>query len=898
MFSRYQGEQVQAVPPGYLESAQAQAAMYANIGQTIAKSIGDIKQNELKSEELSLKKGENAEAKRKNDLYERKLNTEENTSFIGEIEKISTLHQKSLDAIDQEIGTIDKEMRAGQGKLAEVEMKTLQSKMDALRAQRGSIAGRMHDLSTRAYNYATGGGKNPQGEKPAEGQGQGKPNTVNGIPVGANIIEAPAGGAQSLWDRIGTPDITKPRADHTGFIPTNYLNGANVMGSSGNGVVSTYTTNGMGGAPKKVVVQDGRVHSVIGSSGKAVQLSGFLPEQSISAAEEYAQLVASEQPVDASNTEDPHQFPATPEAKLEEQAMPAPLKQSMYRIPVEGLKADPKSGNEQGAVHGTIEFLDGKPRVMFNWDLLDPVKVGPKGAEGSKQSLRMLTMMNYILSTGQDSEVETVSDEEFAEARRLFHTENNGNELPRIARAYALAIRDTAKQDSPESNRFGLRFRDEYGMWPTEFLIKGEQDNDQIITPSVKVLNEENVAGVLGKVREAEKDLITISQRPEGLELEDPSIAQIRKLKAKRDFAMDTFNGPGSKKQKDEALKEIKALDDELKYWESESRTYQARVQQWNDSIKAQQAKIEAAKGPITTQKTLSEIESNEQHTAKVAKETLRNFFPQTGKEIFKYGGWMPAKLQRIKGFSQQLQDSLGRNYKWSLQPSEVVDELWKNNRWKDIERISAMLPTQEQWTAIDTSHKSAIGAIVPLNKLKEENDKLVRTWVGPGGVVQTQYKKLTDNELADAETMRAAIIKDIRVALVGPGNPSNYEQEILRTIVPDPKEFFSNPQRNSIRLKALTLLVILNHAANMRHNGMDMPDKTVYDWYNQAYGKSLGEVIDAKTFANIFEDYSRASTAYKSNEAIGRATDQATSFGDLLLKRLEEAEAAKARAK
>lgn len=898
MFSRYQGEQVQAVPPGFLESSQAQAAMYANIGQTIAKSIGDIKQNELKAEELGLKKSENVEAKRKNDLYERKLNTEENTSFIGEVEKISAMHQKSLDSIDGEIGTLDKELRAGQGKLSEIELKTIETKMQALRTQRGSIAGRMHELSNRAYNYVTGGSKTPQGEKPAEGQGQGQPNTVNGIPVGSNIIEAPAGGARSLWDRIGTPDITKPRADQSGFIPTNYLSGANAMGSSGNGVVSTYTTNGMGGAPKKVVVQDGRVHSVVGSSGKAVQLSGFLPEQSISAAEEYAQLVASEQTTNASNTEDQHQFPATPEAALTEQAMPAPLRQSMYRIPVEGLKADPKSGNQEGAVHGTIEFQDGKPRIMFNWDLLDPVKVGPKGAEGSKQSLRMLTMMNYILSSEQDYEVETVSDEEFAEARRLFHTETNSNELPRIARAYALAIRDTSTKDTPESNRFGLRFRDEYGMWPTEFLIKGEQDNDQIIAPSVKVLNEENVAGVLGKVREAEKDLITISQRPEGLELEDPSIGHIRKLKAKRDFAMDTFNGPGNKKQKDEALKEVKAIDDELQYWEAESRTYQARVQQWNDSIKAQQAKIDAAKGPITTQKTLTEIESNEQHSAKVAAATLKNFFPQTGKEIFKYGGWMPSKLQRVKGFAGQLQDSLGRNYKWSLQPSEVLDELWKANRWKDIERMGALLPTPEQWSAIDTSHKSAVGAVVPLIKLKQENDKLVKTWLGAGGVVQTQFKKLTDNELADAETMRAAIIKDIRVALVGPGNPSNYEQEILRTIVPDPKEFFSNPQRNSLRLKALTLLVILNHAANMKYNGMDMPDKSVYDWYNKTYGEALGEVIDAKTFANIFEDYTRSSNAYKSNEAIGRPTEQATSFGDLLMKRLEEAEAAKARAK
>lgn len=893
LFQNYTSEQVPMIPAGYMEAAQAQASMYANMGQQVAKMVGDSEANKIKAAEV-------AQLERKNNLYERNLDDKDAVSMVGEVEKISALHQKSLDAIDGELGTLDKQLRGE--KLNDLDRKGIEDKMAKLREQRGSIAGRMHELSQRAFDYVTNrprGSKGAPAPAPSGGNDIIQPQGVTPLPNGT-IREAKPGEGVNMLDMpvdiMNTP--AKPRVDYRGFTPTNYLTANNPLGSGGTGVVSTFTTNRMGGAPKKVVVQDGRVHSVVDSSGRATQINGFIPEQSISAVEEYANATNSEQPVDASNTENPHQFPETPDVALTEQAMPAPLKGSMYRIPVEGLEADPKSGNADGRVHATIEFKDGRPRMLFNWDLLDEAKVGKVGVESTRKSQRMLSMMNWILMNGQEQEVEVVTPEEFSQARRLFQTKNNGNEMYRIAQAYALASRDTGNVDTPEANRFGLRFHDEFNMYPTEFLVKGEVDNEIMITPSAKILNEENVNGVLGKVREAEGELATVSTRPSDLEKDDPAIPKIRKLKEKRDFAMDTFNGPGNKKQKDEALKEIKAIDDELKFYEAESRSYQSRIQQWQDSIKAAQAKIEAAKGPITTQKTLTEIEANEQHAASVATKTIKNFFPASGKEIMKYGGWLPSKYNDIRGYTSTLTDPLGQRYKWNLSPAETVDMLWKNGKWKDIERIGGMLPTPEQWSAIDTAHRSAIGAIVPLAKLKKENEGLLETWRGRGGVPQTQFKKLTSTELAEAETMRAAIIKDIRVALVGPGNPSNYEQEILRSIVPDPKEFFSSPERNKVRLKALTLLVILNHAANMRYNGMGKPDASVYKWYTENYGDVLGETIDATTFNNIYEDYSRAATMYKSNEARGRDTHSAAQFGENLLKRLEEAEIAKTKAK
>jgi len=43
MFARYTGEQVQQIPPGFMEAAQAQAQMYASIGQNIANGLYKMK---------------------------------------------------------------------------------------------------------------------------------------------------------------------------------------------------------------------------------------------------------------------------------------------------------------------------------------------------------------------------------------------------------------------------------------------------------------------------------------------------------------------------------------------------------------------------------------------------------------------------------------------------------------------------------------------------------------------------------------------------------------------------------------------------------------------------------------------------------------------------------------
>jgi hypothetical protein len=52
-FARYQAEQVQSLPNGYLEAASAQAQMYAGIGKSITEGIQFGKQMKMKEQEIA-----------------------------------------------------------------------------------------------------------------------------------------------------------------------------------------------------------------------------------------------------------------------------------------------------------------------------------------------------------------------------------------------------------------------------------------------------------------------------------------------------------------------------------------------------------------------------------------------------------------------------------------------------------------------------------------------------------------------------------------------------------------------------------------------------------------------------------------------------------------------------
>jgi len=165
-FSKYQGEQVQTVPNGYLESAQTQAAMYANIGKTISDAITESKTMELKKQEIDVA-GETAlQAGRKNDIAQSKLEADAAAKEDDKVTKYITarttaykelygMHDQSIQTIDARISGLqlqldeDADAKGNKyGKLSNSEKNAIVGQMSALRKKREGHQASIDEITT------------------------------------------------------------------------------------------------------------------------------------------------------------------------------------------------------------------------------------------------------------------------------------------------------------------------------------------------------------------------------------------------------------------------------------------------------------------------------------------------------------------------------------------------------------------------------------------------------------------------------------------------------------------------------------------------------------------------------------------------------------------------------
>jgi hypothetical protein len=112
-------------------------------------------------------------------------------------------------------------------------------------------------------------------------------------------------------------------------------------------------------------------------------------------------------------------------------------------------------------------------------------------------------------------------------------------------------------------------------------------------------------------------------------------------------------------------------------------------------------------------------------------------------------------------------------------------------------------------------------------------------------------------------------LVGKIREAVVGPGNPSNYEQEVINSIVPNATDLLTRPERQDARIKALATMAILDHMTKMQANKMEPTDEA-YKLYNAQLGSVIGEKITPAFFNGLVNDYSSTRRIYSNKQAQG----------------------------
>lgn len=111
-------------------------------------------------------------------------------------------------------------------------------------------------------------------------------------------------------------------------------------------------------------------------------------------------------------------------------------------------------------------------------------------------------------------------------------------------------------------------------------------------------------------------------------------------------------------------------------------------------------------------------------------------------------------------------------------------------------------------------------------------------------------YERITGGQEAVAAQYRLFLIGAFRKPTVGLGNPSNFEQELLLNLVPDPTATFQITSKSLAKAKMLTLMTVANHLAEMESAKFVPSDKTAKEYTKKLIEAGIiapGQKVDVK---------------------------------------------------
>ena len=861
-FARYAGEQVNQLPEGYVQ-AMGQSP-FNNFVQSAMSTYSNIKSLKAKSAE--------------NDIASRKVAAAEKANEIKEDSVDLERMFKAWEAGSKEYG-------AAGANMSEV----------------GKTLLVQRDLLTKKLNEAT-----DEGEKEMI-KGQVLQNESDYNEHVNRLTSHYANPPPSFFRFMEQARPQKPqKVEPLSFAPQNGVTPSNTYGTVTKDVL---LGGGIGGAQKKVTVQDGLVKSVTGATGVSKEIKSPIPESAIPALNEFLQVASASDELESPESEAAPE-PTAPEPPVE---IGATLKGELgysFRHWATTKTVDKLSGKER-PVSGTLT-LDKSGDIVVNFDsnLLKPENASYATAINR---YRTLNLMAEAMNTLAFEKI-VPTKEETAAAIEMFSAPGvNDILMPDIAKAYALVQRNVSSPRGGSTDGraliFGRDFEGRHSVFPNDYLVNGEQVDDVLLEPDATVLAAKRRKELFGKSVELASNPVEIPELYRG---ENPHNATVERISLQIEELTKT-NPVSEEFQKQDSLK-LRKLSEAL-------AAAQAQQVSWENERKAAIAaskRVEDAQEQVRQEiKTTLDIEEGalkELRMADEVKDAVQSFVGLTKADKEMYTGYVAAGLEdatigitrdiEVKGTEPRLgektvKDSTGRERRVvsdKVDAAEFLKEAIKGNNYKQIVVASGRgkLPDKDQRKLARESVLAFKSGVEPIKELYKSNESLVKevrknTVTGRAIV---SLKKLTDTELNSLAESRGKLIAAIRTAMVGPGNPSNYEQEILANIVPDVAQLMSSPERNRLRLKALAIGSMLAHNHRMLQNGLKITDETIA-YFTREFGEILERKITAKEFLAFADDYNTSRTYYTRQETNGGKgnSNLPADFAKRLMSRLEALE-------
>ena len=904
LFTRYQGEQVSSIPPGYQEAANAQAQMYANIGNTIANSINQIGVNKRADEQAKLKTGENAinerkvaAAERANVIKEGMADTESTykayTAVLAADEagfKRAETSSKAIDAQIQYYNNMIEDVTA----TPEAKDAAKKKILELTPLKKSAMEGLSRYLSQipPSYDQFLLDRKKAGSERP--------------------LLKNPDGSRMMMQDPAQLPNDAKPQGS-TSYYTSPAFNPAPITGEQ-QGVTKTVA---YGGSAKKVELVGGRVSSVTSPTGKKTVLGNFLPEEALAGATEFAQASS------PASDEYPARTFASPEDQteatepVERVEIPGPLGNKI--VDIQPMKSIETSMTPSVPVNGTIIFekttdsagtVTKTPRILFNSSTLMNADGTPN--ETAVRTQRQLVLINEVLKGGSHKLVKP-SQEERNSARDLFGVPENAFDLPEISAAWAVVKRNTDntyKGFDPTANNFSLSFNDTFGMYPSQFMVNGEQPNQEEIIADANVALEATASSRLASRFET---IGSAPSKPEGLQASIDSVGKqlaetegtIAKLS--KWLSNPTIAGTDTETTyKNQLASEMKKLT----VIQAKAQQNQIMSSNYDIDLKAYESKRNAVEQELKVDKLAQDLATGRVEQSKAVRVLREGWIGTQPEHMAMTNGFIATKLKSIKGKTgaipmvdkegqpimtiDRFGNKVQKTYQDRLDAPELMAHLLKTKRYDLIDTLSSGMPNEnninDPKTGILDAQAKFKDSLVPIRKLNEINDKYVAmASKGMTGEAKSYWNRMWyEPEDAAGTTYQKTLIGKIREAIVGPGNPSNYEQEVIASIVPNPTDVLTRPERQRARIKALATIAILNHHNRMVANKLEATPET-YKMYSEQLSGVLGFPVTEEFFTGLNNDYMRSRQVYSNNEAVGNENKSiATDYTNRLLDTLE----------
>lgn len=892
LFSRYQGEQVSQFPPGYAEAMASRGAAIASMGASIAGGMNKKLELARQDKELTAKANQTNIDARKADAAEEANRIKElglsNESMFKAYQSTITAEDSSYNRTAESLKSITALKASAESILRDPESTpeakaSATKELEALNPQQKTAMQRMAEWASRPVPTFEDYQKKLYQQR---------------------IDEAKAK-AERVPPLLRKPALTEPVS--TSFYSSPAFNPSALTGEPQNAT----KTVAFGGSTKKVEVVGGLVNSVVKPDGTKVALSGGIKESDLPSAVEFASNFGESSATPSGAETEPKASEAP--AVVDRIELPGPLgKTYLHSEPMQAIRT---SMTKDIPVSGTVVFeektdsLGAKTRtpiVKYNSKALTDAS-GNENPE-AVQNFRRLSMIVDILEGGDFKNI-VPTPQEREEARDLLGTEENAFDLPSITKAYALVARNTKGGQQPYStaaNLFGIRFDERYGMSPSQFIVNGDRPNEREITPSTSVILEKTEQA---RIAERLQAVGTAPEKPAGLqESIDLVKGDIDKLEKRikfvgKELALAPADSDLAKRLKAEEI----SLGLQLKVLEGRQTSNNTILANFESANRRYEARQNAIKEEVGIDLAAQQIAAGRLSMAEKVEARLEGWIGVRPTDYSTANGFVAKGLRNIRGLTYNIPvlgkdgKPTGKFIKDRLDAPEAYKLLKKERQFDTIMELSEGMPNDKNIndpkSGILVTQAKYNEALYPLNELNRMNEVFLNlSKKGLKGEAQASWEKMWfggDPSMAGSTTFQKALVGKIREAIVGPGNPSNYEQEVINSIVPDPRDLLSRPSRQKARIQALAMMAMLDHYTKMTANKLE-PSEETFKAYNRQLGAIMGKEITPEMFTLFVNDYTQSRTSYSNRQAMGSedvsiAKQYATRLIDTLEARVDE---------